>query len=77
MEGHDDAIRLFKENKRRKLFAYADTFGMSRQERIDLSEILLRRDITSWQDLTDGQVDRLLDAFEGAALIIHLLKTRG
>lgn len=73
MEGHDNGI----ENKRRKLFAYADTFGMSRQERIDLSEILLRRDITSWQDLTDSQVDRLLDAFEGAALIIHLLETRG
>lgn len=64
------------EARRRKLFRYASTFGMSRDERIELSEILLRRDITSWHDLTPDQVDRLLDAFEGAALIMHLLETR-
>lgn len=62
--------------RRRKLFGYADTFGMTRQERIDLAEMILRRDVTSWKDLNSEQVNRLLDAFEGAALIMHLLQTR-
>lgn len=68
----EDAI----EARRRKLFRYAKTFGMSREERLDLSEIILRRDIPSWDDLNSTEVSRLLDAFEGAALIMHLLETR-
>ena len=64
------------EARRRKLYGYAKTFGMSRDERIELSEILLRRDIKSWDELSPEQVSRLLDAFEGAALIMHLLETR-
>lgn len=64
------------EIRRRKLFGYADTFGLERDDRIALAETLLRRDITSWRDLNREQINRLLDAFEGAALIMHLLSTR-
>lgn len=72
MDDREDVIDV----RRRKLFGYAATFGMSRQERIDLAEMMLRRDVTSWKDLNGEQVNRLLDAFEGAALIMHLLATR-
>jgi len=62
--------------RRRKLFTYADSFGLTRDERLELSEMLLRRDIASWKDLTDIQVLRMLDAFEGAALLLHLTQER-
>lgn len=62
--------------KRKKLFVYADAFGMSREERIDLAQNILRRDITTWKSLDDAQVDRMLDALEGAVLIMHLVGSR-
>lgn len=62
--------------RRKKLFLYADTFGLTREERIEFSEMLLRRDVESWKTLTDVQVVRLLDAFEGAALLMHLTQER-
>lgn len=58
--------------KRRKAMAYAKTYGLSRQDRLDLAEILLRRDVTSWKQLDDDQLTRLLDCLEGYALISHL-----
>lgn len=62
--------------RRKKLFIYASNFGLTRDERIELSEMLLRRDITSWNDLSESQVLRLLDAFEGAALLHYLTQQR-
>lgn len=62
--------------RRRKLHVYADTLRLTREERIELSEMILRRDIASWKDLDDGQVGRMLDALEGAVLVIHM-RTRG
>jgi hypothetical protein len=69
-------VSVGSSSKRGKLFVYADTFGLTRDERIELAETLLRRDVASWKNLTDRDVDRLLDAFEGAALITHLLSER-
>lgn len=63
--------------KLRKAMLYVDTYGMSRDERISLAEIILRRDVTSWTELDEAQITRLLDAFEGHALIQHLLDSRG
>jgi hypothetical protein len=62
--------------RRAKLFAHAKRFGMSRDERIDLAEIVLRRDVGSWKSLSDREVERMLDVLEGAALVIHLLQQR-
>ena len=66
--------------QRRKLYLMADeTFGkdeQGRQERMELTRYLLRRDITSWRELSDEQVLRLLDAFEGHHLIQTLLDQR-
>ena len=62
--------------RKRKLFLYADEYGLSRDERLELSCFLLRRDITSWSQLNDHQVCRLLDAFEGCGLILSLISMR-
>jgi hypothetical protein len=62
--------------RRRKLFAQADFVGLDRDERIELSRVILHRDITSWSSLTDEQVNRLLDAFEGYEKIRWLLENR-
>lgn len=54
----------------------AKALGLTRDERIDLAQYLLRRDITSWTQLDEDQVLRLLDAIEGFELIVHLLSSR-
>ena len=62
--------------RRRKIFWHADQIGLTRDERIELAQYLLRRDVVSWKNLEDDQVDRLLDALEGWALIRTLLELR-
>jgi hypothetical protein len=62
--------------RRRKLFLNCDRLGLSKQERIELAQYLLRRDITSFKQLSDEQVNRLLDATEGAELVLVLLAQR-
>ena len=64
------------ERRRRKLFVYADEIGLTRDERIELAEIILRRDLTTWKGLDDEQVTRLLDAMEGFLLITYQLSLR-
>ena len=54
----------------------AKEIGLTDDERHALAEYLLRRDITSWTQLDEAQVSRLLDAFEGFELIVELLSQR-
>lgn len=51
----------------------AKRYKLSRAERLELSAVLLWRDVESWNDLTDAEIVRVLDAFEGFALINHLM----
>ena len=62
--------------RKRKLWMLAKGLCLSKDERLELSQYLLRRDITSWEHLTDDQVVRLLDALEGYQLIRDLLAMR-
>lgn len=48
----------------------------ARQERIELAQYLLRRDITTFNDLDPAQVCRMLDALEGYQLVTELLAQR-
>lgn len=57
----------------RKAMAAADECGLRRGERIDLAEFLLRRDVRSWKELTEAELNRLLDALEGWRLICYLI----
>jgi hypothetical protein len=50
--------------------------GLSRDERLEFSSYLLRRDITSWKQLDEAQVARLLDAIEGHELLTALFELR-
>lgn len=58
--------------KMRKAMKYAHDYGLSRDDRLGLAEVLLRRDVTSWTELSEDQLVRLLDALEGYALVAHL-----
>ena len=64
------------EARRRKLFALADQIGFTREERIEFAKVLLWRDITSWGNLNEQQVDRMLDALEGYVFVTHTLMLR-
>jgi hypothetical protein len=63
-------------SRRRKLFVRCEEVGLNRDERIELACYLLRRDITSFKQLDDHQVCRMLDALEGYELIDQLLAMR-
>lgn len=62
--------------RRRKLMMLVAEIGLTRDERIDLSQMILRRDITSWKDLDDTQVTRMLEALEGYLLVSALFLQR-
>ena len=50
------------ERRRRKCHVLADEIGLGREDRRELAELILHRDITSWRDLTPEDYDRILDA---------------
>lgn len=56
--------------RRRKLMMYADAFGQDRQDRLDFTEMILRRDVETWKTLTSDEMNRMLDAYEGATLLL-------
>ncbi len=58
--------------KRRKAMLYASNYGLNREDRLSLSEMILRRDVDSWKSLTEPELIRVLDALEGFGLITHL-----
>jgi hypothetical protein len=68
--------RIPQSARRRKLHVYADQIGLTTEERIEIAQLMLRRDITSWKDLDDEQVDRMLDALEGFLLLTYQLSLR-
>lgn len=76
MDTVDDAVPEAAEARRRKLFAICAEIGLTRDERHQLSEMLLHRDITTWATLEDADRCRLLDALEGYMLIDVLLSLR-
>jgi len=64
------------ERRRRKLYVLSDELGLTREDRIDLASMLLRRTMASWSELDEDQVIRILDALEGHQLLTELEKTR-
>lgn len=64
------------QKRRRYLFALAGRYNLTRQERLELAELILRRDVRSWAYLSDQDAARLVDVLEGYALLSHLLSER-
>lgn len=58
------------------MYLLAQQLNLTREERLQLSEVLLWRDVSSWSELNDDEIGRLLDAFEGYALLTHLSAQR-
>lgn len=64
-------------DRRRKAYALATDIGLTRDERIALAQIVIfNEEITSWRQLSDGQMGRLLDALEGYVYVNHMLVDR-
>lgn len=63
--------------KFKKAMAMAKELGLDRDARMELAEYLLRRDIASWTDLEEHQLDRILDAFDGHHYINQLILMSG
>lgn len=61
---------------RRLAFVLASEAGLTRDDRLDLAEVLLRRDVGSWKELDVDDLARLLDALKGYQFIAHLSRTR-
>lgn len=57
------------EDRRRKAYMLAKKIGFTDQERYEYANMVLHpaaiNEITSWRQLTDSQMMRLLDALEG------------
>ncbi len=61
---------------RRKAYMLAAEIGLSPEERHELATIIVRRDITSWKQLSDVQVGRILDALDGYEKVSALIALR-
>ena len=59
--------------QQRRLFAHASNLGLMDDERREVAEMILRRDVESWKELTFSEANRLIDAFEGFEKISWLL----
>lgn len=61
----------------KRLMVLARQCALTREDRIELAEVLLRRDITSWNDLTNEEARALGFAMEGFAYICHVQAREG
>ncbi len=60
----------------RKAHLLVKRMGLTREERIELAEYVLRRDLGSWKGLEEADYARLCDVMEGWGLIQALLNSR-
>lgn len=56
----------------RKARAHAQKWGLSPDDRMSLAEYYLRRDVRSWNELSEEDFRRLADGFEMAALLLWM-----
>lgn len=62
--------------QRKKAYALSREIGLTRAERIDLASYVLRRDVESWDALSEVQIVRILDALDGFVLVTALFSAR-
>lgn len=64
------------DTRRKRAFALADALHLTREERHELAEMLLKRDVASWGSLSNAEMGRMVDALEGYALTHALMLQR-
>ena len=72
-EEHQDPNSPMSKRQHRRLFAHASNLGLTDDERKEIAEMILRRDVETWKKLTFAEANRLIDAFEGFEKISWLL----
>lgn len=60
----------------RHLYALCAERDLTRDERHELAEMLLKRDVVSYASLTASEIDRLVDALNGYHYVLTLLELR-
>ena len=65
------------QTQRRRAFAAADRAGLTDEERCELAEMLLKRDISSWSELAGYDWARVIDALDGWHLVdtLHMQRS--
>lgn len=63
-------------SRRRKAYKVAKELTLTDEERQAFATYILRRDITSWNQLSESQLERILDALEGIELFLELMRQR-
>lgn len=58
------------------IFRVCSVFDLGRGERIELATVLFDRNVESYNDLSLGELSRLRDALEGAALVCRMQMER-
>lgn len=61
----------------RRLQVMAGQCALTRDDRLELAEVLLRRDVTTWNDLSADEARLLGAAMEGFAYICHIQAREG
>lgn len=63
---------------RKAMLIARNEIGLSRQERLELVEqrVTFGRPVASWNELTEEELGRLLDALEGFLAVVQLLAMR-
>ena len=61
------------QNKKETLTKYAQQLNMNEEEKQDLTEIILKQDVT-WDSMTEHQADRMIAAFTGFHTLQNILR---
>jgi hypothetical protein len=64
------------EQQHRRLFALATDLGLTREERLEIAEQLLGRDVQTFKHFTAYDASRVIDALAGAALCREVMDQR-
>lgn len=60
----------------RRAYAKANEVGLTREERHELAEMLLKHDVTTWKGLDDPQLAAIVTALDGYHYVSTLLAQR-
>ena len=60
----------------RKALSKAKEYQLTREDRLGLASMLVCRDVESWKTLTEAELVRVLDAFDGFFYIATLIAQR-
>lgn len=63
-------------DRRKMAYALAKQLGLSREERHELAEFILKRDVRSWNELSDSQMERLADGLNVTVCVATLISQR-